>query len=85
MFLFRKLLLVSFPRVVAPGKDNNISGYDFKNFGSHSNVYPCAYLTAAAAIGMTKADVDLFIKRLDDVLTKLKPKPETIKNENHSN
>lgn len=35
---------------------------------SHSNDYPCAYLNAAAAIGMKTQDVDLFIKRLDKCL-----------------
>lgn len=59
---------VSGVRVVAPSEEKDISGLKFKNFSSHSNNYPCAYLTAAAAIGMTKNDVDLFIKRLDKVL-----------------
>lgn len=35
---------------------------------SHTNNYPCAYLNAAAAIGMKTQDVDLFIKRLDKCL-----------------
>ncbi|GFO47619.1 O-phosphoseryl-tRNA(sec) selenium transferase [Plakobranchus ocellatus] len=63
---------VSGTRVVAPGNDVTISGYLFKNFGSHSNNYPCAYLTAAAAIGMKKNDVDMFISRLEKVLSKCK-------------
>lgn len=57
---------------MAPGKDNSVSGHYFKNFGSHSDCYPTAYLTAAAAIGMTKEDVDLFISRLDKVMGKVK-------------
>ena len=59
-------------RVIAPGKDTTVNGYTFKNFGSHSNMYPYAYLTAAAAIGMSKNDVDLFINRLEKVLLKSK-------------
>ena len=61
---------ISLFRVVAPGKNNTVSGIQFINYGSHSNEYPCAYMTAAAAIGMTKNDVDLFITRLDKVMTK---------------
>ena len=60
-------------RVVRKGEVKEVSGHTFYGFGSHSNEYPCSYLTAAAAIGMQKEDVDLFIKRLDKVLTKLKP------------
>ena len=49
-----------------------MSGQKFLNFGAHCDSYPCNYLTAAAAIGMTKNDVDLFITRLDQVLKKSK-------------
>ncbi|KAK7110099.1 hypothetical protein V1264_014027 [Littorina saxatilis] len=63
---------VSGTRVVAPGKENTIGGYTFQNFGAHCNSYPTAYLTAAAAVGMTKADVDTFISRLTKVLAKVK-------------
>ena len=48
--------------------------YRFKNWGSHSNSFPCSYLTAAAAIGLTKDEVDTLIKRLDKVFTKFKRK-----------
>lgn len=61
---------VSGTRVIASGDDKEISGFKFKNFGSHSCSYPYPYLTAAAAIGMTKEDVDSFIKRLDKALLK---------------
>jgi len=53
-----------------------VSGHKFVGFGSHSNSYPCCYLTAAAAVGMQKQDVDSFIKRLDKVLGKFKKSPE---------
>ncbi|KAK3096279.1 hypothetical protein FSP39_025255 [Pinctada imbricata] len=62
--------LVSGTRVVAKsGKVTEICGLKMKNFGSHSNSYPSSYLTAAASIGMRKDEVDLFINRLDKVLT----------------
>ncbi|KAK6178106.1 hypothetical protein SNE40_012935 [Patella caerulea] len=73
---------VSGTRVVAPGKNNTVGGHLFKNFGSHSDVYPFSYLTAAAAIGMTRNDVNLFITRLDKVLTKCKTnKTDSLKTE----
>ena len=52
------------------GKTSDINGQKFLNFGAHFDHYPCDYLTAAAAIGMTTDDVDLFISRLDKVLSK---------------
>ena len=60
--------------MVHKGDTKNINGYTFAGFGAHTATYPCSYLTAAAAIGMTKDDVDLFIKRLDKVLAKTVPK-----------
>lgn len=57
-------------RVVVPKKKERINGYDFVGFGSHHAAYPSTYLTVAAAIGMTKDDVDLAIKRIDKVLKK---------------
>lgn len=41
-------------------------------WGAHNSSYPVPYLTAAAALGMRKSDVDLFSHRLDKVLSKLK-------------
>lgn len=57
-------------RVVAQGEIKEVCHYTFRGFGAHSSVYPCNYLTAAAAVGMTRNDVDTFIKRLDKVLSK---------------
>ena len=62
------MICYSFFRVVAPGKTTSVAGYTFKNFGAHYNSYPHAYLTAAAGIGITREDVDIFITRLDKVL-----------------
>ncbi|XP_062501031.1 O-phosphoseryl-tRNA(Sec) selenium transferase-like isoform X3 [Corticium candelabrum] len=65
---------VSGARVVASGSRRTIGSYTFINWGAHSNHYPSPYLTAAAAIGMTKDEVDAFLKRLKKVLMKFKRK-----------
>ncbi|XP_006899332.1 PREDICTED: O-phosphoseryl-tRNA(Sec) selenium transferase [Elephantulus edwardii] len=59
---------VSGARVVPLGSVQTVSGHTFRGFMSHSDRYPCAYLNAAAAIGMKTQDVDLFIKRLGKCL-----------------
>lgn len=41
-------------------------------WGAHNSNYPVPYLTAAAALGMKKSDVDMFIQRLDKALTKVR-------------
>jgi O-phospho-L-seryl-tRNASec:L-selenocysteinyl-tRNA synthase len=43
---------------------------------SHCKSYPVAYLTAAAAVGLTKEEVDDFVTRLDKVLTEFKVRKE---------
>lgn len=48
-------------------------GCQFVNYGSHSNNYPVLpFFTAAASIGQTRAEIDLFISRLDDAFTKFR-------------
>ena len=61
-------------RVVSPNASKDISGYQFTGWGAHTNDYPCAYLTAAGALGMTRDDVDTFLKRLDKCLSKFSKK-----------
>ncbi|XP_064602411.1 LOW QUALITY PROTEIN: O-phosphoseryl-tRNA(Sec) selenium transferase-like [Liolophura sinensis] len=62
---------VSGTRVIASGgTESVIGGRTFRNFGAHYDNYPCPYLTAAAAVGMTTEDVDNFISRLDKTLSK---------------
>ncbi|XP_037802895.1 O-phosphoseryl-tRNA(Sec) selenium transferase-like [Penaeus monodon] len=61
---------VSGTRVIRTSDDKMIAGSRFIGWGSHSKSYPYAYLTAAASIGMTEEDVDLFIQRLDKCLEK---------------
>ncbi|CAH3020768.1 unnamed protein product [Porites evermanni] len=69
---------VSGARVVSPDSTKEINGYVFTGWGAHAQHYRCAYLTAAAAIGMTKADVDTFLKRLDKCLSKFSAKEVTV-------
>lgn len=70
MFVFiTELCFLS--RVVPLGSLQTVSGYTFKGFMSHTNSYHCAYLNAASAIGMSKRDIDVFLKRLDKCLKTL--------------
>ena len=42
------------------------AGHHFEGWGSHSKAMsPVPYLTAAAAIGITRRDIDFFLKRLE--------------------
>ncbi|KAM4564900.1 O-phosphoseryl-tRNA(Sec) selenium transferase isoform 2-T5 [Fundulus diaphanus] len=63
---------VSGARVIALGKEQIISGHTFRGFMSHSESYPCPYLNAASAVGITRGDVTLCMKRLDKCLKALK-------------
>ncbi|CEM21871.1 unnamed protein product [Vitrella brassicaformis CCMP3155] len=49
-----------------------LSGHRFANYGAHSDDYPFAYLTVACAIGATKDELQVFLKRLDETLTDFK-------------
>ncbi|PNF28476.1 O-phosphoseryl-tRNA(Sec) selenium transferase [Cryptotermes secundus] len=66
------LRCVSGTRVVTGADLKEVAGYKFEGWGAHNSNYPVPYLTAAAALGMRKSDVDLFSHRLDKVLSKLK-------------
>ncbi|XP_010902955.2 O-phosphoseryl-tRNA(Sec) selenium transferase [Esox lucius] len=63
---------VSGARVVALGNEQIVSGHTFSGFMSHSESYPCPYLNAASAVGITRDDVTLCIKRLDKCLKSLR-------------
>merc|ERR1712226_746646 len=62
---------VSGTRVVT-GKEEKVfqGNHVFKGWGSHYDNTDVPYITAAAAIGMTHSDINLFIKRLDITGTK---------------
>lgn len=51
-------------RVVAPGKVQRVAGVKFAGYGAHCDDYPHAYITVAAALGTTAADIDEFLRRL---------------------
>uniref|UniRef100_A0A1A8R7P0 O-phosphoseryl-tRNA(Sec) selenium transferase n=1 Tax=Nothobranchius pienaari TaxID=704102 RepID=A0A1A8R7P0_9TELE len=63
---------VSGARVIPLGKEQVVNGRTFCGFMSHSNSYPCPYLNAASAIGITREDVTLCMKKLDKCLKMLK-------------
>ncbi|GLI64684.1 hypothetical protein VaNZ11_008038 [Volvox africanus] len=66
---------VSGTRVVAPGKTQTVGGVTFHNYGSHTEIpYPSTYMTAAAALGTTRADVDELVVRLDRCFTEFRKK-----------
>ena len=61
--------LCSGARVVAAASaPKKVGGLEFANYGAHHDSYPTAYITAAAAMGIRQADVDLFLKRFDKAL-----------------
>ncbi|XP_071448106.1 O-phosphoseryl-tRNA(Sec) selenium transferase [Hetaerina americana] len=66
------LRCVSGTRVVTGTDVKDVVGYKFEGWGAHNANCSMPYLTAAAAIGMRKSDVDLFVHRLDKVLGRLK-------------
>lgn len=64
---------VSGCRVISTTESKAIEGHKFQGWGSHitsSNNVP--YITASAAMGITKNDVDTFIDKLDKVLLKVR-------------
>ncbi|XP_054907074.1 O-phosphoseryl-tRNA(Sec) selenium transferase [Poeciliopsis prolifica] len=68
---------VSGARVIPLGKEQTISGHTFRGFMSHSESYRCPYLNAASAVGITRSDVTLCMKRLDKCLKALKKHGQT--------
>jgi len=55
---------VSGTRVIARGTKQNVAGIGFTGFGAHCDAYPSDYLTVAAALGTSKADVLSFLSKL---------------------
>jgi O-phospho-L-seryl-tRNASec:L-selenocysteinyl-tRNA synthase len=50
--------------VLTRGKQQAVGGITFADYGCHISGYPHPYMTAAAALGTTKEDVDVFVVRL---------------------
>ena len=65
---------VSGTRVVPRAQMKVMSGEDFAGFGSSTDNYPYAYVTAACAIGVTRPEVDEFFRRLDKTMKECKKK-----------
>lgn len=66
------------------GVEQTVSGHTFHGFMSHADAYPCPYLNAASAIGITKDDITLCMKRLEKCLKSLKKEAPAEKNESTS-
>lgn len=68
---------VSGTRVVVPdidGPEKAVGPLKFRSYGAHCDAYPSAYLTAACAIGVTREEVDEFLKRLDKSMAQFQKK-----------
>lgn len=63
---------VSGARVVTTTESKQMLSHKFEGWGAHNSNYPVPYLTVAAALGMKRSDVDMFIQRLDKALTKVR-------------
>jgi len=66
---------VPFFSIVPTGTKVTVAGHIFNGFMSHVDSYhpvedthPVAYLTSAAAIGVTREEVDVFVERLRKTL-----------------
>merc|ERR1712137_1278939 len=55
-------------RVVAKHTKKDIGAITFEQYGAHINDYPHHYLTVAAAVGITKGEIDTFMQRLRTTL-----------------
>jgi O-phospho-L-seryl-tRNASec:L-selenocysteinyl-tRNA synthase len=55
---------VSGTRVLTNGKQQTIAGITFQDYGTHTTGPPHPYMNAAAAIGGSKQEVDVFLGRL---------------------
>lgn len=63
---------VSGTRVVARGKRQEVGGLSFAGYGAHTDAYPCDYLTVAAALGTSQADLEEFLLRLGRVFAEFR-------------
>lgn len=67
---------VSGTRVVTRGQRKSVTGVDFVGYGASVNHYPHDYLTAACAVGLSSAELDEFLLRLDKTIRKAKGERE---------
>ena len=59
---------VSGTRVVTTTGSKSVAGLSFPGYGAHADAYTVPYITAAAAMGMKKGEVDVFVQRLQAVI-----------------
>ncbi len=59
---------VSGTRVVTTTGSKSVAGLSFPGYGAHADAYTVPYITAAAAMGMQKSEVDTFVQRLQSVI-----------------
>ena len=59
---------VSGTRVVTTTGSKSVAGLSFPGYGAHADAYTVPYITAAAAMGMQKSEVDIFVQRLQSVI-----------------
>lgn len=55
-------------RVIAQGAPKKIGEFEFPDYGAHINGYPHHYMNVAAAIGMEREEIDVFLDRLSSTL-----------------
>jgi O-phospho-L-seryl-tRNASec:L-selenocysteinyl-tRNA synthase len=67
---------VSGTRVIGLDEKKEVSGITFPAYGAHHDTYLFPYLTASASIGMTKEEIDIFIRRLRKVFQQHKKNVE---------
>lgn len=67
---------VSGTRVVPRGQHKSVGGVGFTGYGASVSGYPHDYLTAACAVGLSVAELDEFLVRLDKTLRKAKGERE---------
>jgi O-phospho-L-seryl-tRNASec:L-selenocysteinyl-tRNA synthase len=60
--------------VLANGKQQTVAGITFSDYGTHTSGYPQPYLNAAAAIGGSRQEVDVFVGRLVKAYRELQDK-----------
>lgn len=63
---------VSGARIVPMNETKKIDGHEFLNWGSHHSNNAIPYITAAAAIGIHRSEIDGFLDKLDKILLKIK-------------
>lgn len=68
----RFLLLFCSLRTVPQHVKKEICGFKFTGYGAHHDNYPHSYLVCAAAIGVTKKEIDSFLLRLGKTMIKFR-------------